>query len=177
MLRQVRESNSRDFASNWYRIASENEIRTRREDISRNKDMVEFCVALIIYVSSATASSTRLRMHAVMHNDCIHPDTNTLCGKRLGLPFVCYEVYCVYSYISVNTDERYSFLDVTSTSKCINMDFFSLSLSLPRIHFLNVGRLQENVSLCLFVIIIIDCIIIDRWDTEEKDLWKIFLLK
>lgn len=63
--------NSRDF------VSTNTETRYV-EDISRNKDMVEFCVALIIYVSSATASSTRLRMHTVMHNDCIHPDTNML---------------------------------------------------------------------------------------------------
>lgn len=54
--------NSRDF------VSTNTETRYV-EDISRNKDMVKFCVALIIYVSSATASSTRLRMHTVMHND------------------------------------------------------------------------------------------------------------
>lgn len=86
--------NSRDFAST--NIKSHRKTRyVFVDDISRNKDIIEFCVALIIYVSSATASSTRLQMHAVMHNDCIHPDTNMLCGKRLGLPFVCYKVYCV----------------------------------------------------------------------------------
>lgn len=136
--------NSRDFVST--------NTKTRYvEDISRNKDMVEFCVALIIYVSSATASSTRLRMHTVMHNDWLYTSWYEHAVGN-GSAFLSYVTkYIAYSYISVNTDERYSFLDVTSI-KVHKYGFFSLPLSLPRIHFLNVGRLQENISLYLFAI-------------------------
>lgn len=81
--------------------------------------------------------------------DCIHPDTNML--WETARPSFRMLQSILRSYISVNTDERYSFLDVTSI-KVHKYGFFSLPLSLPRIHFLNVGRLQENISLYLFAI-------------------------
>lgn len=101
-----------------------------------------------------------------MHNDWLYTSWYEHAVGN-GSAFLSYVTkYIAYSYISVNTDERYSFLDVTSIKVHKYGFFFSPSFSSENTFFKRRKAARKYFTLPFRNLRII-ITIIDRWDVER----------